>query len=223
MTEPFQVCLGLVLIAATNPGWTCSSVGICPHGSGGPAFGDIVLPDFREFFHWIWHQCNAQGLRISENLSHKIKIFVRVGEKQRMCRRPSDFKLKRISSLFFSNLEAVGHYHLIHWWRVGHIISADLPRVRWKPRCFCYVSVQFAILLPVDVSSFVFLVRVLCSRSFCFSLSSFLFACLPRGVMSGDKPFAKCKTTRPDAMSSLELWIFLGYICSNFQRFESPV
>ena len=64
----------LVLIAPTDAGRTCSSLGFRPHGSGRPAFGDIVLPDFGDFFHWIWHQCYAQGLRVSENLSHEIKI-----------------------------------------------------------------------------------------------------------------------------------------------------
>ena len=64
----------LVLRAATHPGWTCSSLGICPHGTGRPAFGDIVLPDFGILLHWIGHNCNAQGLRIEENLPHEIKI-----------------------------------------------------------------------------------------------------------------------------------------------------
>ena len=71
------------------------------------------------------------------------KIFVWVGEKQRICGWPTELKLKHISSLFNSNLEAAGHHHLVHWWGVWHIIFADLPRVRWKPRCFCYISVHF--------------------------------------------------------------------------------
>ena len=77
------------------------------------------------------------------------KIFVRVGEKQRICGWPTKLKLKRISSLFNSNLEAAGHYHLVHWWGVWHIIFTDLPRSRRKPRCFCYILVQFDIFLPV--------------------------------------------------------------------------
>ena len=65
-----------VLIARTHAGRTCGSLGFRLHGSGGPAFGDIVLPDFGDFFHWVWHCCNAQGLRIEENCSHEIKICV---------------------------------------------------------------------------------------------------------------------------------------------------
>ena len=94
----------LVLIAPTHAGWTYGSLGFCPHGSGRPAFGDIVLPDFGNFFHWIGYQCNAQGLRILSFFLIKsryagkdcsteqekcpsdfFKIFVRVGEKQRIC------------------------------------------------------------------------------------------------------------------------------------------
>ena len=180
----------LVLRAATHPGWTCSSLGFCLHGSGRPAFGDIVLPDFGILFHWIRHNCNAQGLKIFRFFSHEIKIcwerllyrarimskrlFQNIrqgGEKQRIYGWSTKFKLKRISSLFNSNLEAAGHYHLVHWWGVWHIIFADLPRVRWKPRCFCYILVQFDIFLPVwalfDIraSSFLFLVRVLLPKS----------------------------------------------------------
>ena len=102
-----------VLIAPTHAGRTCGSLGFRLHGSGGPAFGDIVLPDFGDFFHWVWHHGNAQGLRVSENLSHEINIywenllycsthqekcpsdfftiFVRVGEKQRIWGWPTDF------------------------------------------------------------------------------------------------------------------------------------
>ena len=59
-----------VLIASTDAGWSCGSLGVRPHGSRCPTFGDIVLPDFGDFFHWVWYHGNAQGLRIEENLLH---------------------------------------------------------------------------------------------------------------------------------------------------------
>ena len=183
----------LVLIAPTHPGWTCSSLGFCPHGSGRPAFGDFVLPDFGSLFHWIGHQCNAQGLRISGNLSNEIKIYwerllyrARNMSKrlfQNICEGRGEtknlplskrFQLKRISSPFIPNLEAAGHYHLVHWWGVWDIIFTDLPRFRRKPRCFCYVLVQIYIFLTVlgfvCPSGFVF--PVSCS---CPLLPMFLF------------------------------------------------
>ena len=84
------------------------------------------------------------------------------------------FQLKRISSPFIPNLEAAGHYHLVHWWGVWDIIFTDLPRFRRKPRCFCYVLVQIYIFLTVlgfvCPSGFVF--PVSCS---CPLLPMFLF------------------------------------------------
>ena len=110
---------------------------------------------------WFWNsfpldrrQCNAQGLRIEENLSHEIKICSErlLYRARKMSKRlvqniregrgeTKNLRLAKWFQLFNSNLEAAGHYHLLHRWGVWDIIFANLPRFRWKPRCFCYVSV----------------------------------------------------------------------------------
>ena len=123
---------------------------------------------------------------------------------RKMCRSLSDFQLKRISSPFIPNPEAAGHYHLVHWWGVWHIIFADLPRVRWKPRCFCYISVHF------DNFSSGF---GLC-LTFGFRLSCFVFVSFCQKVHEGvlcqeiDR-LQNAKTTSPDPMHPLELFIFI--------------
>ena len=225
----------LVLRAATHPGWTCSSLGICPHGSGRPAFGDIVLPDFGILLHWIGHNCNAQGLRIEENLPHEIKICSeRLLYRERyMSRRlvqnihegrgeAKNLRLakwlesKQISSLLIPNLEAAGHYHLVHWWGVWDIIFTDLPRFRWKPRCFCYVLVQFDIFLPV--------LGVVCPSGvvFRFLFLSFMRV-LPKCTWRLTFYKVQKQPARSDAFFGTVyiLWSF-GYICFDFCRFESP-
>ena len=139
------------------------------------------------------------------------------------------FQLKWISSFLIPNLEAAGHYHLVHWWGVWDIIFTDLPRFRWKPRCFCYVLVQFDIFLPVLgflwPSGVVF--RVSCScpllQLFLFFIVLFSFCGFCQNVHE-DWPFTKCKNNQPVLAFFVTVylsWSF-GFVCFDICRFESP-
>ena len=80
-------------------------------------------------------------------------------------------------------------------------------------------------MFDLRVSSFVFLVRALCSQCFCLSLSCFLYVCVCKKVHE-DWPFTKSAKQPAPIRCVLwnclsRLWSF-GYICFEICRFESP-
>ena len=159
-----------------------------------------------------------------------LKIFVWVGEKQRICGWPTELKLKWISSFLIPNLEAAGHYHLVHWWGVWDIIFTDLPRFRWKPRCFCHVLVQFWYFSSGFGLSLTFGCRLSCFLFVSFAPIVFVFRCLvffmrvlPKSTWSLTFYNVQKQPARSDAFFGTVyiLWSF-GFVCFDICRFESP-
>ena len=157
------------------------------------------------------------------------KLVVRVGEKQRICRCPSDFNWNKFRLHLFRTwkLQAITMLYIGGASGTSSLLTCqdldgnqDASAMFW---CNFIFFLRFWALFALRVLSFLFLVRVLCSRCFCFSLSCFLCACFAEKYMKIDllRSAKQPALVRCIFRNCLPLWSF-GYICSHFCRFESP-
>ena len=140
------------------------------------------------------------------------QIFVRVGEKQRICRCPSDFnwnefrlhlfrtwKLQAITILYIGG--ASGTSSLLTCQDLDG--NQDASAMFW---CKFIFFLRFWALFALRVLSFLFLVLVLCSQCFCFSL--ILCACFAEKYMKIDL----LRSAKQPALVRCVLWNCLSFM-----------